>query len=88
MDQAAIDIAVKDAASDPLPGAVAQLTADRFARTFVSDADGQVRFSDLGPGFYALRVGSTGFNTVLRPEIDVDMRSDVRLQIGMTTDAE
>ena len=68
----------------PLPGAVAELTADTFSRSFVSDANGAVRFVGLVPQVYELRVTFTGFNTYVRPGIIVDTGQNVRLDVVMT----
>ncbi len=68
----------------PLPGAVAELTADTFARSFVSDANGTVRFVGLVPARYELKVTFTGFNTYVRPNIIVDTGQNVRLNVTMT----
>ena len=68
----------------PLPGAVAELTADTFSRSFVSDANGMVRFVGLNPARYELRVTFTGFNTYVRPNIIVDTGQNVRLTVVMT----
>jgi hypothetical protein len=68
----------------PLPGAVAELTADTFSRSFVSDANGTVRFVGLVPSRYELKVTFTGFNTYVRPNIIVDTGQNVRLSVVMT----
>ncbi len=68
----------------PLPGAVAELTADTFNRSFVSDANGLVRFVGLVPGVYELKVTFTGFNTYVRPNIVLDTGQNIRLTVPMT----
>ena len=74
----------------PLPGAVAELTADTFSRSFVSDASGSVRFVGLVPTRYELRVTFTGFSTYVRPNIIVDTGQNVRLTVVLepSTQAE
>jgi hypothetical protein len=76
------DITTED--GSPLPGAVAELTADTFSRSFVSDANGSVRFLGLTPSTYELRVTFTGFNTLVRPNLIVDAGQAVNLNIVMT----
>jgi len=76
------DITTED--GSPLPGAVAELTADTFSRSFVSDANGLVRFVGLIPDVYELRVTFTGFNTYVRPNIVVDTGQNIRLTVTMT----
>ena len=68
----------------PLPGAVAALTADTFARSFVSDANGVARFVGLVPDTYELKVTFTGFNTYVRPNIVVDTGQNIRFTVPMT----
>lgn len=67
----------------PLPGSVAVLSADTFTRSFVSDANGSVRFVGLVPDTYELKVTFTGFNTYVRPNIIVDTGQNVRLNVVM-----
>lgn len=78
----AAEITTEDGSA--LPGAVALLTADTFSRSFVSDANGNVRFVGLLPDRYELRVSFTGFNTYVRPNIVVDTGQNVRLTVTMT----
>lgn len=69
---------------NPLPGAVVLLSADTFTRTFVSDANGHVRFVGLVPGVYELKSTFTGFQTTQWPNIVVDTGQNVQLEIIMT----
>ena len=67
----------------PLPGVTVTLSADTFSRSFVTDANGNVRFVGLTPGVYEIKGVFTGFNTIVRPNIQVDTGSNVRLDFAM-----
>jgi len=67
----------------PLPGVTVTLSADTFSRSFVTDANGNVRFVGLTPGVYEIKGVFTGFNTVVRPNIQVDTGANVRLDFAM-----
>ena len=77
-----VEVVTED--GSPLPGAVAELTADTFARSFVSDANGAARFLGLQPSTYQIKITFTGFNTYVRPNIIVDTGQNVRLTATMT----
>jgi hypothetical protein len=78
-----VRVTVKTSDGSPLPGAVTTLSASTFNRSFVSDANGEVRFVGLTPDRYELRVVMSGFNTVVRPAVIVDAGANVRLSIVM-----
>jgi len=78
-----IRVGVFSGVKDPLPGAVVTLTASTFNRSFVTDANGEVRFVGLTPDRYELKVTMTGFNTVVRPNIIVDTGANLRFTISM-----
>lgn len=75
------DITLED--GSPLPGTAVTLSADTFARTFLSDAKGQVRFVGLTPDNYTLKAIFTGFQTVIKTNITVDTGANVKLTIIM-----
>lgn len=68
----------------PLPGVTVTLSASTFARSFVTDPNGNVRFVGLTPGVYELKGVFTGFNTIVRPNIQVDTGQNVKLDFAMT----
>jgi hypothetical protein len=72
----------------PLPGAVATLSSSTFNRSFVTDANGEVRFVGLTPDRYELKVVMTGFNTVVRPNVIVDTGANIRLSVVMEPAAQ
>lgn len=72
----------------PLPGVTVTLSASTFSRSFVSDPNGNVRFVGLTPDSYELRGVFTGFNTIVRPNIQVDTGQNVKLSFTMTPAAQ
>ena len=65
----------------PLPGAIAILSADTFSRSFVSDANGTVRFVGLVPSTYTLKITSTGFQSINWPNITIDTGQNVKIDV-------
>ena len=76
-------VAVTTSDGGALPGAVVTLSASTFNRSFVTDANGSVRFVGLTPDSYEMKVTMTGFNTVVRPGINIDTGQNVRLSVVM-----
>ncbi len=78
-----VRVSVTSGDGGPLPGAVVTLSASTFNRSFVTDANGEVRFVGLTPDRYELKVMMTGFNTVVRPNVIVDTGANLRFNIAM-----
>ncbi len=76
-------VTVEDGNGGTLPGAVVSLSASTFNRSFVTDANGVARFVGLTPDVYEVKVVMTGFNTVVRPNVDVETGANVKLTINL-----
>jgi hypothetical protein len=83
--------AVTDAQGLAVPGATVTLTTPQGDRTFVTDADGAFLAPFLPPGVYAVRVELSGFRTLDRQNIEVQLGQRVQLtlplQIGAVTES-
>lgn len=77
----AVFIKVTDSNGEPLPGAVVEISASTFKRTFVSDSNGDARFVGLTPDSYDIRVVMTGFNTGVLTNVLVDSGATVRMDM-------
>ncbi|MGH9202233.1 MAG: carboxypeptidase regulatory-like domain-containing protein, partial [Vicinamibacterales bacterium] len=83
---------VTDQQKQVVPGASAMLTNKQtgVAQTTVSDERGVVRFVNMQPGRYDLRVELSGFKTSLTSSIplvvDTIVRQNVRLEVGGVTE--
>jgi hypothetical protein len=52
-------------------------------RTVASDASGEYVVPELQPGVYKIRAEAKGFKTVERPNIVVEVASDLRVDIAL-----
>ena len=74
---------VKDQQGGVLPGVTAVLQGSDAARTFVTATSGEFRFLDLAPGSYTLTVALDGFQTLVRPNLKVEVGKNVDLSLLM-----
>src|SRR4051812_41704761 len=72
---------VKDQQGGVLPGVTATLTGVDATRTFVTAATGDFRFLELAPGPYKLSVSLSGFQTVVRDNLIVEVGRNVDLPL-------
>jgi Carboxypeptidase regulatory-like domain/TonB-dependent Receptor Plug Domain len=72
---------VKDQQGGVLPGVTATLTGLDATRTFVTETSGAFRFPELAPGPYRLSLGLTGFQTVVRDNVIVEVGKNVDLAL-------
>lgn len=54
-----------DGATDPLPGAVVEISSGDFEAATTADEDGYFRFGEIRPGNYEIRARLEGFVTAL-----------------------
>ena len=64
---------VTDEQGGALPGATVTLTGKAGARTAVTDAKGEYRFTAVDPGNYDLTVELTGFRPMKRTDVPVSI---------------
>ena len=62
----------KDEAGEPVVGATLSLSGAVFARSGISDGDGEARFGQLYPGTYDLEVSATGYITTVFEGIAIE----------------
>lgn len=76
---------VTDATGNVVPDAATVLinqgTQER--RTALTGSSGNYRFVNLIPGNYRLEIEKTGFKRVVRPDIVVQVQSDVRIDVAL-----
>ncbi|HUK35503.1 MAG TPA: TonB-dependent receptor, partial [Vicinamibacterales bacterium] len=73
----------KDQQGGVLPGVTVTLQGVDATRTSVSDSSGAFRFLELAPGPYKLTVTLTGFQTVVRENVIVEVGKNVDLTVAM-----
>src|SRR5580765_5403489 len=73
--------AVKDQQGGVLPGVTATLAGVDVTRTFVTDSVGEFRFLELAPGPYKLSVSLSGFQTMVRDNVIVEVGKNVDLRL-------
>ncbi len=80
---------VTDTEGSPLPGVTLTLTSPSLLgeRTFTSTADGSFRFPALPPGVYTLKAELSGFKTLIRKGIIVNVgkTTEIKLVMEMAT---
>jgi hypothetical protein len=76
---------VTDPSGSVVPGATVTLTnnATSERRTATSGADGTYRFVNLVPGAYKVEVESSGFRRYTRDQVQVNVDTVVRVNVGM-----
>ncbi|HET9834625.1 MAG TPA: TonB-dependent receptor, partial [Vicinamibacterales bacterium] len=74
---------VKDQQGGVLPGVTATLRGIDATRASVSDATGEVRFLELAPGPYTLTVSLTGFQTLVRQNLIVEVGKNVDVVLAL-----
>src|SRR5947207_8952365 len=72
---------VKDQQGGVLPGATATISGVDVTRTFVTDSSGQFRFLELAPGPYRLSLNLSGFPTIVRDTLIVEVGKNVALSL-------
>jgi hypothetical protein len=74
-----------DAQGLAVPGATVTVTSTQLqgSRTSVSDASGEFRFLSLPPGTYSVKAELSGFQTVERNDIPVNVNSTVTLPLTL-----
>jgi len=78
--------AVNDDQGNPLPGATVVINSPAMmARdvSFITGPKGGYRFPALPPGTYELKAKMPGFNTIIRPGIDVSLHQTVTINITL-----
>src|SRR5712671_1980145 len=70
---------VKDQQGGVLPGVTATISGVDATHTFVTDGSGEFRFLELAPGPYKISVGLSGFQTVVRQGVVVEVGRNVDL---------
>lgn len=74
---------VTDSSGSALPGVTVTLTGVGAPRVFLTDAQGNFRFLNLDPGRYQLEAEISGFGTVTRQNIDVNVGRNTTADIEM-----
>ena len=76
---------ITDASGAALAGAQVVVTdAQRgTSRTLTTDSSGAYSAPDLAPGHYKIRVEAKGFKTVERPDVPVEVATDVRADFSL-----
>ena len=74
---------VKDQQGGVLPGVTATLQGVDATRTFVTEAAGEFRFLELAPGPYKLSVSLSGFQTIVRDNLIVEVGKNVSLALAL-----
>jgi carboxypeptidase family protein/TonB-dependent receptor-like protein len=74
---------VKDEQGAVLPGVVVTLEGTGPILTFTTLADGQYRFLNLPPGSYKLTAALTGFGTIVREQVIVQVGQNVDIPIAL-----
>jgi hypothetical protein len=76
---------ISDPSSAALAGVTVTLTStdSGFKRTITTDSAGAYSFVNLVPGLYTARVEKDGFKTYVRSSIQVEVQSDVRVDVTM-----
>src|SRR5712671_1901149 len=70
---------VKDQQGGVLPGVTATISGVDATHTFVTDGSGEFRFLELAPGPYKISVGLSGFQTVVRQGVVVEVGKNIDL---------
>src|SRR3954471_24603193 len=83
MQSGTINGTAKDQQGGVLPGVTATLQGVDFSRLFIADASGEFRFLELAPGSYKLSVALSGFQTVVRDNVIVEVGRTVNLAVVM-----
>src|SRR5438270_5472283 len=73
----------KDQQGGVLPGVTATLQGVDFSRSFIADGSGEFRFLELAPGAYKLSVALSGFQTVVRENVIIEVGKSVNLPVVM-----
>jgi hypothetical protein len=81
--------AVTDESGGIIPGATVTLTngATGISASRVSNRDGRYLFDYVDPGLYSITVELTGFGTVVQPNVVVQQRGDVTVDVGLKVGA-
>src|SRR5262249_29962800 len=76
---------IRDTSGAVVPGATITVTnpATNFTRTAVSNEAGVYNFPALQPGKYNLKVEMTGFRTVSRNDVELQVQQSARLDFAM-----
>jgi Carboxypeptidase regulatory-like domain len=76
---------IRDASGGVIPGATVTVInpATNFTRTAVSNEAGVYNFPSLQPGKYNLKVEMSGFRTVTRNDVELQVQQSARLDFGM-----
>ena len=83
MQSGTISGVAKDQQGGVLPGVVATLQGVDITRSSITDASGEFRFLELAPGAYKLAVALSGFQTVVRDNVIVEVGKNVNLPVVM-----
>jgi hypothetical protein len=74
---------VLDNQGQPLPGVTITLSGIGAPQTFVTGPDGKFRFLSLAAGHYSLRADLSGFGTVTRSAVDVNIGRNTDITITL-----
>src|SRR5437660_12289627 len=83
---------ITDPTGAVIPGAVVSLTnqGTGFKRQALSGEDGVYQFLQAAPGTYQVSVEKTGFTTITRDNVQLQVNTpgtlDLRMEVGSTTD--
>ncbi len=80
---------IRDASGGVIPGATVTVInpATNFTRTAVSNEAGVYNFPSLQPGKYNLKVEMSGFRTVTRNDVELQVQQSARLDFAMEVGA-
>jgi hypothetical protein len=80
----ALRVSTLDPDNHPVAGVLVQLRrADNPASTLPTDAQGQVVFSDLRPGLYAVSASKDGYQPLHQADLEVEQDSAISLELTM-----
>ncbi len=79
---------VTDNQGQALPGVTVTLSGDQATKVQVSNAGGEFRFLNLGPGAYQLTAELEGFSTVEYPNITIGVGRSTTIEIELSSAVE
>jgi hypothetical protein len=76
---------VSDPSGGVMSGATVTITDQQrgITRTLTTDASGEYNAPNLLPGFYKIVVTATGFKTVARPDVQIEVAQEARLDFTL-----
>ena len=67
-----------------LPGVTVTLTGPGASQVFVTDTEGQFRYLNLSPGMYSISAELSGFGSVVRNNVQVNIGRNSNIELELT----